>query len=78
MTPEEIPALGHALHGLMQWQIAGYTVVLSGQPGPRTGAQWVCSVVKDDPNDTATGVNDSLVEALRIALRLALQKWGVQ
>lgn len=57
------------------WRRAGFMVVLSGMPGPRTGTLWVCSIFLTDPDDTATGANDSLIEAINITDRLARRKW---
>lgn len=62
-------------HKLDQWRNQGYMIVLSGAPHIRTGASWVCSIVLDDPNDTATGANNDLLVAVRAALTIASKKW---
>lgn len=57
------------------WRNKGYTIVLSGAPHIRTGVAWACSIVRDDPNDSATGGNDDLLTAVQKALRNAGKKW---
>lgn len=57
------------------WRNKGYTIVLSGAPHVRTGVAWACSIVLDDPNDTATGGNDDVALAIQAALQNASKKW---